>query len=274
MSRFPKRWKKLVWDAVNSTNDLARKRLEVLLTHLTEQTVHRSYIDWKPTPTSWLENAECEHEKRPFHAILARANPRDHAEVLTRSDMDDGTALRWKVTRACSVPRNALEMAKIVAPLLRCSSTVIFIDPHFAPSLKRYRRPFESFLEQLVQLRPGTTPMRVELQTAAKDAHTDSFFRTECHMRLCRCVPMGVRVLVRRLKKKPNGERLHNRYILSDLGGVTFGIGLDEGDEGETDDVTLMERSQYELRWSQYGGDPPAGFEQCESPFEIIGTRK
>ena len=274
VSRFPKRWKKLVWMAVNSTDDFARKRLEVLLAHLTERMVHRSNIDWQPAATSWLENAEREHEKRPFQAILARTNPRGRAEVLTRAEMEEGNAPGWKVARACSVARNAVEMAKTVAPLLRCSSIVIFVDPHFAPSRKRYRRPFETFLEQLVQWRPGKNPRRVELQTAAKDPTTDSLFRTQCHEKLCACVPSGVRVLVRRLKKKPDGERLHNRYILSELGGVTFGIGLDDGNEGETDDVTLMERRQYDLRWSQYGGDPPAGFEQGEPPIEIVGTKR
>ena len=80
--------------------------------------------------------------------------------------------------------------------------------------------------------------------------------------------------MVRRLSEKQGGERLHNRYILTDLGGVTFGIGLDEGADGGTDDLALMGRGQYELRWSQYVGNPPAGFEQEGMPVEVIGTRR
>lgn len=67
---------------------------------------------------------------------------------------------------------------------------------------------------------------------------------------------------------------LHNRYILTDLGGVAFGIGLDDGKKGETDDITLMNRDLYELRWSQYGGDPPSGFEQEGDSIEVEGTRR
>ena len=59
-----------------------------------------------------------------------------------------------------------------------------------------------------------------------------------------------MRVLVRRLSEKPRGEKLHNRYILTDLGGVFFGIGLDDGDEGATDDVTLLDRDPYVVRLS------------------------
>jgi hypothetical protein len=80
--------------------------------------------------------------------------------------------------------------------------------------------------------------------------------------------------VVRRLGQKTGGEKLHNRYILTDLGGVAFGVGLDEGDDGETDDLTLMDRALYELRWSQYDGDPPPGFEQEETPVEVEGTRR
>ena len=80
--------------------------------------------------------------------------------------------------------------------------------------------------------------------------------------------------MVRRLRQKQGGERLHNRYVLSDLGGVSFGYGLDEGDEGETDDITLMDLEQYEARWSQYSGDPPAAFEQEGTAVEVVGTRR
>ena len=93
-------------------------------------------------------------------------------------------------------------------------------------------------------------------------------------MRLRRCVPEGMRVVIRRLTQKPDGERLHNRYILTDLGGVAFGVGLDDGGAGETDDLTLLERAVYELRWGQYGGNPPTEFLQEEEPFEVVGQRK
>ena len=70
------------------------------------------------------------------------------------------------------------------------------------------------------------------------------------------------------------GEQLHNRYILSDLGGVSFGYGLDEGDEGETDDITLMDKDQHQHRWFQYSENPLVAFEQEGTPVEVVGTRR
>ena len=188
--------------------------------------------------------------------------------------MDEDNVPGWAVSHGRPVARNAAAMAEAVAPLLRCSSTVIFVDPHFSPGNARHRRPFEAFLERMNEQRPGKEPKRVEVHTAAGNTVTEEFFRGECETRLRRCVPEGIRVLVRRLRKKQGGERLHNRYILTDLGGVTFGIGLDEGAGGETDDLALMDREQYELRWSQYGGDPQMGFQQVGMPVEVVGTRR
>ena len=52
----------------------------------------------------------------------------------------------------------------------------------------------------------------------------------------------------------------------------TLGIGLDAGDTGETDDVLLLPRAQYGLRWSQYVEENGA-FECVDRPRVIIGTR-
>ena len=263
-----------MWDAFQDTDDFARKRLEELLARLSEPMVRRSNVQWDGDSTNWRENAEREHDRRPFHAILARTNPNGHAHVLTESDLDDGSTIRWAVSRGLPVPRKAADMAEAVASLLRCSSIAIFVDPHFGPEKLRYRRPFEAFLERVIRQRPGGKPKHIEVHTAADRTGTEEFFREKCETMLPRCVPEEMRVLVRRLRQKQGGEQLHNRYILSELGGVSFGYGLDEGDEGETDDITLMDRDQYELRWSQYSGEPPAAFEQEGTPVEVIGTRR
>ena len=151
---------------------------------------------------------------------------------------------------------------------------VIFIDPYFHPDQQRYRRPFEAFLERIVHPRPCEPPNRVEVHTATNHDWTEEYFRGKCESRLPRCIPAGIPVLVRQLSQKPQGEKLHNRYILTDLGGIAFGTGLDEGGAGETDDVTLMDREQYDKRWSQYGGNPPVSFNQDRSPIEVVGIRR
>jgi len=272
VSRFPRHWKKLVWQAFGSTDDLARQRIEVLLACLSDRMVKRGYANWDPTSASWLENAEREHQRLPFHAILARTNPRSHPVVLTDADLEEDDDGRWAVKRDRFVVRNTEEMANAVAPLLQYSSQVLFIDPYFSPERLSHRRPLEAFLERLVRLGISDPPQRVEVYTAEKKE--ENFFRRECETKLPQCIPEGMRVRFRRLRQRADGEKFHNRYILTDLAGVFFGIGLDEGAEGETDDVMLMGRELYEKRWSQYSGDPPVGFDQDGEPFVVLGARK
>ena len=130
VSRYPKGWKRLVWDACETTDELARTRLVELLARLSERMVPRRNVQWDES-TSWRENAEREHDRCPFHAILARTNPNSHAQVLTESDLDNGAAEHWAVSRGLTVRRKAADMAEAVASFLRCSSIVVFVDPYF-----------------------------------------------------------------------------------------------------------------------------------------------
>jgi hypothetical protein len=83
-------------------------------------------------------------------------------------------------------------------------------------------------------------------------------------------LPRNVTIEFVRWKQRDGGEKLHNRYILTDLGGVSFGVGLDEGKAGETDDLLLLPRTQYERRWSQYAGDDGT-FERVDTPATVQG---
>ena len=156
--------------------------------------------------------------------------------------------------------------------MLRNASEVIFVDPHFSPEDRRYRRPLEEFLRAAIDARPSDPPRRLEVHSSA-DKPPEEFFRDACNNQLPRCVPVGLTLRLVRLRRRGDGERLHNRYILTNLGGVIFGVELDEGDVGDSDDVHLLERDQYEERWRQYASENPA-FDLPETPLEIVGTSR
>ena len=268
VSRYPKRWQRLVWDAFGGGTEAERKRLEELIVQLSKTMVKRRNGLWNPD-APWLRNAEEEHRRVPFHAILAGANPRRQANVLVADELDDTIEL-WAMPRGRTVPRSATEMAAAVASMLRAAEVVVFIDPHFGPENRRHREPLKAFLRAVVDRRPGDAAPRIEVQCSAEGGATEDFFRSECERRLPRCVPRNLQLKLVRLRQRDGGERLHNRYILTDLGGVIFGVGLDEGDEGGADDISLLDRTQYEERWRQYASAAPA-FDQPEPSITIEG---
>lgn len=270
VSRYPKRWVRLVWQAFQSNDDLERSRMVELLQRIGERMVHRRDYLWD-AGRPWVENARAENTRVAFHAILARENPGGHPSILVAAALDDSPL--WVISRGVTIARNAGNMAAAVAAMLRIASVIVFVDPHFSPAELRYLRTLEAFLRAIIEGRAVDGPGRVEVHTSADEDRTGTreFFEVECRSRLPRCIPSGVNLRIVRLQQRPQGERLHNRYILTDLGGVLFGVGLDEGDDGDTDDVHLLDRTQYDERWQQYASDAPA-FDRHEPPIEIGGT--
>ena len=114
--------------------------------------------------------------------------------------------------------------------------------------------------------------MTLELHAADRDdAPTWDAFQRECECYLPGRIHAGCTLLVRRWKNRIGGERLHNRYILTYIGGVQFGVGLDDGDPGATDDVTRLDTDVYRRRMQDYSEAEPAV--DLEGKIRILGQR-
>ena len=274
VSRYPEHWEDLVWEAFKTTfgdkvthND--RRRLDSMLSHLRERMVKRPECIWDGGK-DWLTNAETAHRDRPFHAILARKNPRQNTNVMCEGDVWDDKAEHWNAPSTIIVQRYANKMAECVAPMLRCATKVLFVDPYFRAneetSEERFRKPLAEFLRTI-----GTraSQITIELHTADRDkVRSWEEFQKECEDHLPDVVPTGVTITVHRWKN--NVERLHNRYILTDIGGVLFGTGLDEGRPGTTDDVVRLNRNAYSQRFQDYAGQTLA-FDLDGEVFSVEG---
>lgn len=89
-------------------------------------------------------------------------------------------------------------------------------------------------------------------------------FTTLCHGHLPDIIPNGVRLRVVRWRS----EELHNRYVLTDVGGVSFGQGLDQAsDTAQQEDlVTLLDRAVAERLLQSFIGSPP---KYTRDPVEV-----
>jgi hypothetical protein len=75
-------------------------------------------------------------------------------------------------------------------------------------------------------------------------------------------------------KEREHGQKLHNRFVLTELVGVEFGTGLDEEEDKDADckdNVSILPAAQRNELWIQYGSECPA-FLPAVSPLEIIGS--
>lgn len=244
ISRFPKRWERMVWDLLNQCPQKQRWMLEERLRRLKRKMIATGR-EFDPAK-DWLANAEGAHAILPFRAIICAENALAAAHVLTGEQLHEDNQL-WKVARECCVPRQAVDMAKCVAPVLSLADEVLFVDPHFRPE-QRFTEPLAEFLTaahcRKRQLK------RIEYHVAWVDWWSN--FCNECERWLPHRIPVGLELRIVAWRERPRGEKLHPRYILTNVGGVRFEVGLDSGDSGQTCDVSLLDQDLYLKRWADF----------------------
>lgn len=263
ISRYPKKWKSMVYDSIGGCSPVTKKRIEEALTRIDPRMMPRKSTGYDYNK-SWLANACTEHKAKPFHAVIARENPTQDKCVLPFDDVEAAHPL-WVANRALVVVRTPEAMAAAVAPLLQLSREICFIDPYFDPNAPRYRNAFTAFINAAVG--EGRTAALQCIEVHASDKLSADYFFPPFMKYLSSVVPDTVKLKLVQWKQRSQGEKLHNRFILTDIGGVNFGTGLDamdQGEGGQTDEVGVLTADVYRKRYAQYVGSTPA-FDLVES---------
>ncbi len=270
VSRYPKNWAKMVWDSFSGSNDMDKKRLEELLVRLKETMVKRKDCCWNDPKGSWLQNVLHEHARHQFFAIMSRYNPGGHREIFTEADLSCDTVEKWDVPHGCIVPRKAQNMIAAIEMMLTICRWVKFIDPYIVKFGENYKLSFKAFLEVLGRDRPVGSPETIEIHVDhnANMAASTDFLKNE----FAKIIPPCLSLNLFRWKELPVGQDLHNRFILTDLGGVSFHHGLDVGPDGQTDNISRLDRAEYEFLCSQYDSKGTA-FDLAEPPIQIVGDK-
>ncbi len=293
ISIYPQnKWRKMIWqtyrpsDVTKEQNE--RLRLDALISKLVEAAVKRKSTFSEIT--SWIERTEKEHSERPFRAILTNINGRNNPAVIeARNLIEHGHAL-WNVPGLPTVPRRASEVADFIAPVLRVSKQIIFVDPYFDPNKPRFRNPFQAMVNRIYEYRETTDEVTIEVHTGIerffKGPHSpprtaeneQQKYREvidNCRQKLPRIIPRGVKLRLVIWKERENGQELHNRYVLTEFAGILLATGLDEctnPDSESMDNVILLPKEQHSDCWKQYERTSPA-FDYAGAPVEIIGQR-
>ena len=267
MSAFPRlaNWRKQFRHAISDATDFEIQRITAFFNLLTERCVCRNGYSYDGN-YSWLENSEDENKRIAFHAILALDNPRKNQAVLSSKNIKKDSL--WNIEEQNCCPRKASDMATLLKSLLINCQQLYFIDPHFGPENLRHRRPLSAFLFKVIKNPSKVKIKSIEIYTSAKS--TEKFFKQECRENLPGIVPSGLEITLKRWKEKTGGPKLHERFILTDIGGVKVGPGLDDGKAGEDFEVMLLKRNLFEKHWKDYVENP--AFDLAEEPIVINGS--
>jgi len=223
----------------------------------------------------WLGEALASHRRVPLYTILTRAGTisDNTSHVTTRIcnlDKVVESPLWTSVSRIVRVERVASRMAQAVAPLLRTCRTLRFIDPYFYPGKRRYQNTLREFLKAAITNRYDPKSLRlIEFHTSDKTNSDSGDFREEARRLLPQNIPLGLCLCLVRWRERGRGDSFHNRYILTNHGGVTFPAGLDEK-RGDSDEVGLLDEPARERLWRDFGRNT-SPYEYVDE-LEITGT--
>lgn len=222
------------------------------------------------TEQPWMEQILGAHRKEPFHAILSSAAIQGCDEVITPDVTRDLRNPRWYLPTIDVTSKTAEALAQQLAPLLRLASKIILVDPYFDPADDNYRRVLKALVQRSVNSRapdrawPEVVVISgVDHRQAGKESKALS--REQQHLtasknrcreaedRLGVVVPKGMSITFQCVGAFNNGDEVHNRYLLTDVGGASLPYGTHPTGECVYDDITPLYEGQYRARWRQYG---------------------
>lgn len=230
---------------------LQARRYVEMINHLTEALVYRDGFECNSS-ADWYENVLAEDARKPFYGVLA-STPMDNPRCLTAATMYSDDSI-WNHQRQTLVARTYDSCSPLLRDMLRLAKDkVLFVDPYgwnqraidFISRLinDAFNGRVHSAMPELILC------FKPKLDGGSPDA---AYVKEEIEKRIVKPNP-GLQLKVYELENRVGHDVFHNRYLLTDLGGVSLGHGVDLSEnEAHTDDLTLLERKIYDEKWRRF----------------------
>lgn len=199
---------------------------------------------------SWIDVTLKEHQREPFDAVIAQ-----DVKAHFSPNEADSTQPQYQARTALDVPQTAAALEEALRPLLRVSRHLHLVDPYFEPSKTRYQGTVRELLHRHLQIEDVLLQVSSQHMAGKTAADFGATLRTLA-------LPSGVGITVQALKKQYGGPKLHHRYLMTDVAGVSVDPGLDTSStSGDEFILNLMPLEQYITRQQQY---------RSELAFEVV----
>jgi len=265
-----KTWKSLAKRAVTEQQDVKRKSILEKIGKLNDKQKlidlgRNNGIGNYDGAIDWLLNARGEHSRRPFRAVIAKD---EHSPELGLHHVDevDFDVEPFSRSVPCWIPRKAAQMANALGPLLRASRSIKLIDPHFHPGEERFLNPLRAFIAESTKC-PPLTHLEIHTSRTVKGAPPKVDWERACRANLAALVPSGVPMTVYRWSTWSGGETFHARYVATEVAAVNIEHGLDEGNDGESTQASVLNEVGRSHVWNLFTPDSNAYL--CEDVVEL-----
>ena len=227
------------------------RKLDEWLCNLAKSgTFRRRPIDPRtPESSDWISAVREANQRHPFSAIVSENQDQfpECTNVINKLDVDLAHSL-WYVPRGVLVKRQVDSIACALRPLAEISQDLLFVEPYFALQTQA----FGAIAKVIVESQNESYPLRnVEVHTELKDGQTLSSGVE--NIRDC------FSALMRKHKissHQPNFKvmfrtKLHDRFFLTELGGIKLSAGFGEAKKPDQE-ADLLTEQQWLHRWREY----------------------
>ena len=208
------------------------------------QLVHRPGTWWDYTEASWIVNAEQEHRREPFAAIVSPDfdGPDDDNRKYHPNDVDRSIAA-WNTRSGTQITRSPQALTQAILPMLRVASEIHFCDGYFnidANSL--YTKNYQQIIRNLASLNENFPAITIHCcpQTTPDLAYFEDMFKGHYEA----LVPIGKSITCVLWQTNeatlPGANPFHNRYVLSNHCGIFVGYGTDSANAATEAPDTLQ----------------------------------
>lgn len=262
--------------AAAGLNVASLKKIEIVI----ETAIKRGRFMSRGRPyddtATWIDCAIKEHGRLPFRAIVSGSDLNPQAGCLS-VDADLSENKSWNPPRSATVERSTAELVGAIAPMLHLARRVILIEPYFDIGDRSFTDPIRAML-----LAASSKPPRLEevhLHIANRFDGLRAYLERDRLADLERLVPDGVtgRVFIWQkeiIPTDPNAkDKLHDRFLLTDRGGVQIGWGF-KTERGSKTTISLLDDGTCQSLEKDVASDSRRFRAECSAPIEVSGRAR
>lgn len=211
---------------------------------------------------NWSNNINNEHKRRPYHLAICKDKVDNNDLFVTASEYIDDSE-QSAINSSCNVKLSADAIAEALFPVALISNEIDIIDPYFNLTSintgRNYLTPLKLLFDKLKQVKTNTKTFRLHLSWDQNSASEkpDTFLKNN-KAAIHQHIPSGYVVELIAWSAKPNSQKFHNRYCLTDIVGLQSGEGFAEEDKSTNDKFSLLSEMDRKKLLEQFADDSNA----------------
>lgn len=234
----PRQWVRDAFLAIqripeSECHPVMRKTIKVHLKKLLQQSLcaNRPIQDWNRSAETWLRYVATSGAKYPYAGVIADAATEVPIKAYSVKDLFMTAPESWNAPTQIYVARDAVSIVDALMPLLRISKTVMLIDRHIYPGEPRALRVLKEIIARAHQYSYERGIRKVIIHSS--DHRQDWQSSLERHVLPILSPGMELEAFL----WPKNTE--HDRFLVTDVGGISLGEGFDERTRDGTATVLL-----------------------------------